>query len=111
MSSQSVSQDSAPHVAQIVARNVASDFSRTAPMISNASQTAPVVSGFLTAGALAKAVSRTPPQTPQTPGTRGSPEIKTTYAEYPQDAIEKGISGTVVVDIVVNAAGDVQGAL
>ncbi len=108
-SSQSVSHDIAPHVAQIMARNVVSSVSRTAPMISNASQTAPVVSGFLTAGALAKAVSRTPPQTPQTPAPAPRRQIKPTYAEYPQDAIERGISGTVVVDIVVNAAGDVSG--
>ena len=34
-------------------------------------------------------------------------QINKTYAEYPQDALEKGISGTVLVDIVVNPAGDV----
>lgn len=78
-SSQNVSQDIAPDVAQIVARTV--------------------VSGF----------SRTPPQTPQTPAPAARRQIKPTYAEYPQDAIEKGISGTVVVDIVVSAAGDVSG--
>jgi protein TonB len=32
------------------------------------------------------------------------------YAEYPMEALEKGISGTVTVNIVVNAAGDVTTA-
>ena len=32
------------------------------------------------------------------------------YPEYPQDALERGISGTVVIDITVNAAGDVTTA-
>ncbi len=37
----------------------------------------------------------------------GRKQINKIYAEYPQDAIEKGISGTVLVDIVVSPAGDV----
>jgi TonB family protein len=37
-------------------------------------------------------------------------QIKTSYAEYPQDALEKGIGGTVLVDIAVNATGDVTTA-
>jgi TonB family protein len=35
---------------------------------------------------------------------------KMAYAEYPIEALEKGISGTVTVNIVVNAAGDVTSA-
>jgi TonB family protein len=37
-------------------------------------------------------------------------QINTVYPEYPQDALERGIKGTVVVDITVNAAGDVTTA-
>jgi TonB family protein len=37
-------------------------------------------------------------------------QINKVYPEYPQDAMERGIQGTVVVDIVVNAAGDVSTA-
>ncbi len=32
------------------------------------------------------------------------------YPEYPQDALERGIKGDVIVDITVNAAGDVTTA-
>jgi TonB family protein len=57
----------------------------------------------------------------QAPGGRGrgaqvvaAPAARTrtkaVYAEYPLDALEKGISGTVTVNIVVNAAGDVTTA-
>jgi TonB family protein len=37
-------------------------------------------------------------------------QINKVYPEYPQDAMERGIQGTVMVDIVVNAAGDVSTA-
>jgi TonB family protein len=37
-------------------------------------------------------------------------QINTVYPEYPQDALERGIQGTVVVDVTVNAAGDVTTA-
>ena len=37
-------------------------------------------------------------------------QINKVYPEYPQDALERGIQGTVVVDITVNAAGDVTTA-
>lgn len=37
-------------------------------------------------------------------------QINTVYPEYPQDALERGIRGTVVVDITVNAAGEVTTA-
>ena len=37
-------------------------------------------------------------------------QINTVYPEYPQDALERGIQGIVVVDITVNAAGDVTTA-
>ena len=35
-------------------------------------------------------------------------QINMVYPEYPQDALERGIRGTVIVDITVNAAGDVS---
>ena len=59
-----------------------------------------VVSGF----------SRTPAA--QLPTTAEAPrrQINKTYPEYPQDALERGIRGTVIVDITVNAAGDVTTA-
>ena len=37
-------------------------------------------------------------------------QINKVYPEYPQDALARGISGTVVVDVTVNAAGDVTTA-
>ena len=37
-------------------------------------------------------------------------QINTVYPEYPHDALERGIRGTVIVDITVNAAGDVTTA-
>jgi TonB family protein len=44
--------------------------------------------------------------------TPAAPRLRTkvAYAEYPLDALEKGIRGTVVVNIAVNAAGDVTSA-
>jgi TonB family protein len=47
-----------------------------------------------------------PTATPGAPRTR----TKAAYAEYPIEALEKGISGTVAVNIAVNAAGDVTSA-
>lgn len=60
-----------------------------------------VVSGF----------SRTP-DAPQSPAAPDAPrrQINMVYPEYPHDALERGIKGTVVVDIAVNAAGDVSTA-
>jgi TonB family protein len=37
-------------------------------------------------------------------------QINGSYAEYPADALEKGISGTVTVNIAINPAGDVSTA-
>jgi TonB family protein len=37
-------------------------------------------------------------------------QINKVYPEYPQDALDRGIQGTVVVDITVNVAGDVTTA-
>jgi TonB family protein len=48
-----------------------------------------------------------PAQAQQTSPSRSRRQLTTPYAEYPQDALEKRISGTVIVDIVVNPAGDV----
>jgi TonB family protein len=44
--------------------------------------------------------------------TPGAPrkQINTVYPEYPQDALKRGIQGTVIVDITVNAEGDVTTA-
>lgn len=72
-----------------------------------------VVSGFSTAEALTKAVSRTLPAPPQAAPSQNAPDaprkqINKTYPEYPQDALERGIRGIVIVDITVNAAGDVS---
>jgi TonB family protein len=65
--------------------------------------------------ALAKAVSRTPAAQPQATPSQAAPDaprrqINKTYPEYPQDALERGIRGTVIVDITVNAAGEVTTA-
>jgi TonB family protein len=37
-------------------------------------------------------------------------QLKASYPEYPADAIEKGISGTVTVNLAINPAGDVSTA-
>jgi len=37
-------------------------------------------------------------------------QINKVYPEYPQDALERGIQGTVVVDITINPSGDVTTA-
>ena len=47
---------------------------------------------------------------PQTVPDAPRQQINTVYPEYPQDALERGIKGTVIVDITVNAAGDVSTA-
>jgi TonB family protein len=69
-----------------------------------------VASGFMTAEVLAKAAGRTPDA--QAAAASNSPRrlINKVYPEYPQDALERGIKGTVIVDITVNAAGDVTTA-
>ncbi len=41
---------------------------------------------------------------------RSARQINRVYPEYPHDALERGIKGVVIVDIVVNAAGDVSTA-
>jgi TonB family protein len=74
-----------------------------------------VLSGFSTAEPLAKAVSPTLPAPPQATPSQNAPEaprkqINKSYPEYPQDALERGIRGTVIVDVTVNAAGDVSTA-
>jgi TonB family protein len=48
-------------------------------------------------------------QAPET-SERPRKQINVVYPEYPQDALERGIRGTVVVDITVNPAGDVTTA-
>jgi TonB family protein len=59
-----------------------------------------VVSGF----------SRTPAaQSPTAPDTPRK-QINMVYPDYPQDALERGIRGTVAVEITVNAAGEVTTA-
>jgi len=50
-----------------------------------------------------QAQARSVPDTPRR-------QVNTVYPEYPQDALERGIQGTVVVDVTVNAAGDVTTA-
>jgi TonB family protein len=69
-----------------------------------------LVSRFLTAGALGKATSRIEAAAPQNAPELPRRQINKTYPEYPQDALESGIRGTVIVDITVNAAGDVTTA-
>jgi TonB family protein len=73
-----------------------------------------VVSGFSTA-ASTNASSRTLPAPPQALPSQSAPDaprqqINKTYPEYPLDALERGIRGTVIVDITVNTAGDVSTA-
>jgi TonB family protein len=48
-----------------------------------------------------------PPQTSPEPPRR---QINKVYPAYPQDALERGIKGVVIVDITINAAGDVSTA-
>ena len=50
-----------------------------------------------------QAQARSAPDTPRR-------QVNTVYPEYPQGALERGIQGTVVVDVTVNAAGDVTTA-
>jgi TonB family protein len=74
-----------------------------------------VVSGFATAEEFAEAPSRTPAVPLRAAQSQTAPaaprkQINKTYADYPQDALERGIRGTVLVDITVNAAGDVTTA-
>ncbi len=54
--------------------------------------------------------SRTSAAAPQAAADTPRKQINTVYPEYPQDALERGIKGTVVVDITIDAAGDVTTA-
>ena len=96
---------------------------RASPVMSASISSEPlplIVSRFLTADALAKAVTRTAAAPSQALQSQAAPsqttpsvprkQINKTYPEYPQDALERGIRGTVIVDITVNAAGDVTTA-
>jgi TonB family protein len=67
-------------------------------------------SDFLTAEVLAKAVGRTPDG--QAAAAADSPrrQINKVYPEYPHDALERAVKGTVIVDITVNASGEVTTA-
>jgi TonB family protein len=47
---------------------------------------------------------------PQTTAAAPRKQINRVYPEYPQDALEAGIKGVVIVDVTVNAAGDVSTA-
>jgi TonB family protein len=49
-------------------------------------------------------------QTPVAPSSEARRQIRMTPAEYPPDALAKGIRGTVMVDITINPAGDVTTA-
>ncbi len=53
-----------------------------------------------------------PQRAAQAPTATAAPrkQVNRVYPEYPQDALEAGIKGVVVVDITVNAAGDVSTA-
>jgi TonB family protein len=64
---------------------------------------------------VASGFNRTLPAPPQAAQSQTAPEtprrqINKVYPAYPQDALERGIKGIVVVDITVNAAGDVTTA-
>jgi TonB family protein len=59
--------------------------------------------------AIAAMPLRTPAQAQTTPDVPRR-QINKVYPAYPQDALERGIKGVVIVDITVNAAGDVSTA-
>jgi TonB family protein len=74
-----------------------------------------VVSRFLIAGGATAPISWTAAARPEAAQSQTVPnaprkQINKAYPEYPQDALERGIKGVVIVDITVNAAGDVTTA-
>ena len=69
-----------------------------------------LVSRFLIGDGPAKAISWRAAPPPQAAPDAPRRQITKTYPEYPPDALERGIKGVVVVDITVNAAGDVSTA-
>jgi TonB family protein len=86
---------------------------RTSPRVSSASSDLPMlVSRYLISEGLAAPIrwsAAARPQVAKAPTGSDAPrkQINKVYPEYPQDALEAGIKGVVVVDIAVNAAGDV----
>ena len=86
---------------------------RAAPIASAAMSTNPLpvlVTRSLIGGASPAPIRWTAAAPPQAAPEALRKQINTVYAEYPQDALERGIHGTVVVDITVNAAGEVTTA-
>ena len=65
---------------------------------------------LLIADGPAPAISWRAAAQPQTAPAAPRKQVNRVYPEYPQDALEAGIKGVVIVDITVNAAGDVSTA-
>lgn len=89
---------------------------RTSPLSSSRSSELPMlVSRYLTGEGVAAPIRWSAAARPQVAQPQIVPDgrrrqINRVYPEYPKDALERGIKGIVVVDIVVNAAGDVTTA-
>jgi TonB family protein len=63
-----------------------------------------IATGLMVVAAMPlRAASQTAPDAPRK-------QINRVYPEYPHDSLERGIKGVVIVDITVNAAGDVTSA-
>ena len=91
---------------------------RASSLVSAATSNEPLpllVSRFLITEGSATAISWTAAAQPQAARSQAASDaprtqINTVYPEYPQDALERGIRGTVIVDITVNPAGEVTTA-
>jgi TonB family protein len=69
-----------------------------------------LVSRFLIADGPATPIRWRAAAPPQTAPEAPRRQINKVYPAYPQDALERGIKGVVIVDITINAAGDVSTA-
>ncbi len=91
---------------------------RASSLVSAATSNEPLpllVSRFLITEGSATAIRWTAAAQPQAARSQAASDaprtqINTVYPEYPQDALERGIRGTVIVDITVNPAGEVTTA-
>ena len=70
-----------------------------------------IATGLIAAAAMPLRTAA-PPQAAQSQAAPDAPrrQINKVYPAYPQDALERGIKGVVIVDITINAAGDVSTA-
>ena len=83
---------------------------RASSLVSTSNDLPTLVSRYLIADGPAAPINWRAAAPPQTAPESPRRQINRVYPEYPRDALERGIKGVVIVDITINAAGDVSTA-